>query len=80
MAMTPAERQMAYRRRLGIKPKPPLKPCGTLAAYQRHRRKDEPICDLCREAARVSAEKYNRTKRKKKTTQLVQNDDEKAVV
>ncbi|WP_199184036.1 hypothetical protein [Cryobacterium sp. Y57] len=29
-----------------------LRPCGTFAAYQRHLRKKEPICDLCAEAAR----------------------------
>ncbi|MEU1800819.1 hypothetical protein [Streptomyces sp. NPDC019937] len=28
----------------------PLAPCGTLAAYQRHMRKHEPIDDACRQA------------------------------
>lgn len=30
-----------------------LKPCGTFAAYQRHLRKKEPVCDPCAEAARA---------------------------
>lgn len=64
MAMTAAERQMAYRRRNGIQATE-LKPCGTVAAEKRHRRKGEPICALCKEATRKAAEDYNRTKRKK---------------
>jgi hypothetical protein len=30
----------------------PLKPCGTIAAYRRHVRRQEPICDPCLEAQR----------------------------
>ena len=30
-----------------------LKPCGTVAAYERHRRHGEEVCDACREARRV---------------------------
>jgi transcriptional regulator with XRE-family HTH domain len=29
---------------------PGLRPCGTLAAYTRHRRRGEPYCDACRDA------------------------------
>jgi len=30
-----------------------LSPCGTLAAYRRHKRNDEPVCDPCAEANRA---------------------------
>jgi hypothetical protein len=30
-----------------------LKPCGTIAAYQRHRRHGEDPCEPCREANRA---------------------------
>lgn len=30
-----------------------LSPCGTLAAYRRHKRKDEPVCGPCAEANRA---------------------------
>lgn len=30
-----------------------LKPCGTVAAYERHRRRGEEVCEACREARRV---------------------------
>ena len=59
MAMTNAEKQQAYRIRNGAVPRGPLKPCGTTAAARRHRRRGEPVCDLCREADRVAAEAYN---------------------
>lgn len=29
-----------------------LSPCGTIAAYRRHKRANEPVCDLCAEANR----------------------------
>lgn len=29
-----------------------LKPCGTVAAARRHRRRGEPLCDACRQAER----------------------------
>ncbi|GAA1714554.1 hypothetical protein [Brachybacterium phenoliresistens] len=29
-----------------------LKPCGTTAAYKRHRRRDEEACDACKRAVR----------------------------
>ncbi len=31
----------------------PLKPCGTMAAYKRHRKADEAPCPACAEACRV---------------------------
>ena len=30
-----------------------LSPCGTLAAYRRHKRNDEPVCEPCAEANRL---------------------------
>ena len=33
----------------------PLSPCGTPAAYERHRRRNEPVDDACRAAARERA-------------------------
>lgn len=33
-------------------PKPPLRPCGTMAAYRRHKYYGEPACDPCQEAIR----------------------------
>lgn len=46
---TPSERYAIHRNR----PKKPreLKPCGTRAAYDRHRRNGETPCDDCRDAA-----------------------------
>ena len=39
-----------------------LAPCGTRAAYERHRRKGEPPCADCVEANRLAnAENYQRT-------------------
>lgn len=35
----------------------PRQPCGTLAAYERHRRAGERSCDLCREAKRLDAQR-----------------------
>jgi len=32
-----------------------IQPCGTFAAYQRHKRKKEDPCDACAEAARLQA-------------------------
>lgn len=38
------------------KPKPRTpQPCGTKAAYQRHRYKGEPACDACRKAIRAAS-------------------------
>ena len=36
------------------KPRTP-QPCGTKAAYQRHRYKGEPACDACRKAIRAAS-------------------------
>lgn len=45
-----AEYQRRYRDRLrGGPPRDPA-PCGTYAAYRRHKRRGEQPCDACREA------------------------------
>lgn len=31
----------------------PVQPCGTTAAYQRHRRRGEPACEYCKDAKRA---------------------------
>ena len=47
---TPAERSRAYRdRKRGQPPRQP-QPCGTLAAYRRHERAQEPPCQACKAA------------------------------
>ena len=48
--MTPADKQRAYRDRLRGGPARQPAPCGTLAAFRRHQRHNEPIDDLCRAA------------------------------
>lgn len=60
----------ASRRRMGIKPKQggarKLKPCGTRAAYDRHVKRGEVICDDCREQNRIrQAERRARIKEAK---------------
>lgn len=47
-------------------PKPPgagrpLAPCGTKSAYERHRRKHEPIDQACRDAHAAANREYRRT-------------------
>ncbi|WP_216588548.1 WhiB family transcriptional regulator [Streptomyces brasiliscabiei] len=47
-------------------PKPPgpgrpLAPCGTKSAYERHRRKGEPIDQACRDAHALASREYRRT-------------------
>ncbi|GAA0200281.1 hypothetical protein GCM10009526_23660 [Glutamicibacter creatinolyticus] len=39
-----------------VRPRRDLQPCGTVAAYQRHYRNREPVCDECKDAHRA----YNR--------------------
>ena len=47
---TPAERSRAYRdRKRGTPPRDP-KPHGTMAAYRRHERAQEPPCQACQQA------------------------------
>ena len=47
---TPAERSRAYRdRKRGTQPRQP-KPHGTMAAYRRHERAQEPPCQACKQA------------------------------
>ncbi|WP_315986209.1 WhiB family transcriptional regulator [Streptomyces sp. adm13(2018)] len=38
-----------------------LFPCGTAAAYSRHKRRGEKACDACREAGNAARRKYTRT-------------------
>jgi len=52
-ADTATGRWYRHQFRLGLVPMPP-KPCGTFAAYQRHKRNGETIDDACREAARTA--------------------------
>lgn len=43
----------------------PLKPCGTRAAYQRHRRNGEKPCDACRQAeSRAERERTRRLRKR----------------
>ncbi|MCT1608005.1 hypothetical protein M3B43_11905 [Nesterenkonia massiliensis] len=44
-----------------------LKPCGTRAAAQRHRRKGEEVCPDCKAAEREHRRKYARQDRAEKT-------------
>lgn len=41
----------------------PMVPCGTYGAYQRHRRYKEPVCDDCREAARLKSQRRRERER-----------------
>ena len=41
-----------------------MQPCGTVAAYRRHRRRGEKPCDACREAENARSRAYNSTRRK----------------
>lgn len=47
----------------------PLAPCGTPAAYRRHRRRGEPVDDACAAAARE--QKNSRTRAKRQETAAV---------
>lgn len=42
-----------------------VKPCGTVAAYARHRRDGEPACDACLEAQRAKGRENNRKRRQR---------------
>lgn len=48
----------------------PLSPCGTPAAYRRHRRRGEPVDDACAAAARDQKNSRSRAKREK-TSEVV---------
>lgn len=63
MALTDAERQERRRRKLGMKPRGQLQPCGTAAAARRHRRNGEPMCDACRTAAQAENKYYSELRR-----------------
>ena len=39
----------------------PLQPCGTPAAYQRHKRRGEPACDACQKAIADYLREYRAT-------------------
>lgn len=48
-----------------------LAPCGTIGAYNRHRRKGETICDPCREAQRINQkQRRDRIKAERANTPL----------
>lgn len=50
LRLTPAERAKRYRDRQRGGPARVLKPCGTVAAYTRHKRKGEPVDRACQDA------------------------------
>lgn len=52
-----------YRRRKGVKPRPPLKPHGTMAAWKRHRKRGETPCPKCK-AAKAAEMRAYRARRK----------------
>ncbi len=58
--LSEAERARRYRDKIRGGPPRGLLPCGTPAAYERHRRAGEPIDELCR----VANNKYRRAARK----------------
>jgi hypothetical protein len=65
--MSTAEYQRKWRAskgaRTGVPGRPPTQPCGTVAAYKRHRRNDETPCDACRSAwAAYQRDAYQRRK------------------
>lgn len=54
--LTREERRVKPKTAPKPKPKPRTpQPCGTKAAYQRHRYKGEPACDACRKAIRAAS-------------------------
>lgn len=53
-----AEKQRAYRDRKRGRPPRQLAPCGTLAAYRRHQRHNEPIDQPCRDAYNTAQRNY----------------------
>ena len=52
--MSTAEQQRRWREskgaRQGVTGRPPTAPCGTVAAYKRHRRNGEEPCQPCKDA------------------------------
>jgi hypothetical protein len=46
-----------------VAPRPPFLPCGTEAAYARHRRAKEPACELCRAAVAAAVGERRRLRR-----------------
>jgi len=59
-----ADRQRAYRARRGARTgergRPVVAPCGTPAAYKRHKRKGEPIDEACRLAYNADQREFYR--------------------
>lgn len=53
MGQPDAVRQRKYRDRVRGGPPRKLKPCGTAAAYRRHKRAGETPCDPCKLAEKV---------------------------
>lgn len=60
--MTDAERARRYRDRKRRGEPSILEPCGTRAAFIRHRRNGEDPCEPCREAYNAYHRQYNQTK------------------
>lgn len=58
-----ADKQRAYRERKRGGPPRPLEPCGTLAAYRRHKRHGEPIDAACRDAYNAEHRRMYRARR-----------------
>ena len=59
--MTAAERARRYRERQGagtVPGRPATQPCGTAAAYRRHLRHGEPVCQPCRDAYNAYNARY----------------------
>jgi hypothetical protein len=61
--MTPAERQRAYRIRKGAgdqRGPAASAPCGTVSAFKRHQRNNEPVDQPCRDAYNAEARRLYR--------------------
>lgn len=48
----------------------PMNPCGTLAAYRRHLKAGETVCDDCRQASRDDARERRRKYRRQAAEEL----------
>lgn len=69
MGMSSAEYQRRWRAKHGAKTgqpgRPITQPCGTVAAYKRHQRKNETPCAACRQAySAYQAELYQQRKQR----------------
>jgi hypothetical protein len=57
--------RLTPKQQVRVKKKPELKPCGTNAAYQRHRRNGEYPCDACLKAHSGNVAKAKARKKKR---------------